>query len=134
MMNLAAKNDTRADIGGNVDVDKALFPLRSPAITLTQSGKIRIVFNDNHAIDDTTEQGMQRNGTPVFKGADRQDDSILNVCNGGNSNHHREQFIACLPMLPEQATDLNADETTDRPRCCFVACEQDLCFVQFRSA
>ena len=69
-MNSAAKNNAGADIRTNVDKDKVLLSLSGAAIVFTLRRQVRVVFDDDQAIDNFIEHGPQGDRTPSFEGTD----------------------------------------------------------------
>jgi len=47
----ALENNTRADIGPNVDKNECLLSARSPTMAFADGGEIGVVLNDDQAID-----------------------------------------------------------------------------------
>jgi hypothetical protein len=71
MMNSASKDNTSADIGTNVNKDKVLFSLCGAAIVFSLGRQVRVVLDDDEAIDNFIEHGAQGYRAPAFHGAYR---------------------------------------------------------------
>ncbi len=97
MVDLAAQDDACANIGADVDQDECFLCLRGTAIALALRRQVGIVLNNDQAVYDLIQIFAQRNGTPVFQGADRQHDAFIHVRNGRHSHDEREQLFPLLP-------------------------------------
>jgi hypothetical protein len=132
MINLAAQDDPRAYIWADVDQDERLFSLRGAAVALALSRQVGIVFNNDQTVYDLVEFCAQRDRTPVFQSADRQDDAIIHIRNGGHSDHQGEQLVPLLFVLAQQAPHFFANVDTNGVGGCFAVCQRDFLCVQFR--
>ena len=131
MVDLAAQDDPRAHIRADVNQDEGLFCLRGAAVSFALSGQVGIVFNDDQAVYDSVQLGAQRDGTPVFQGADRQHDAFIYVGDGRYTHYQREQLLPLLPVLAQQPPHFFPDVDTNGVGGCFPVCQRDYLGVEF---